>query len=503
MRAPARSTASRTKTASADQWRRRLLVAAAAASLLTVTAGVTTASAAGVSALGATSGAADQAAPASGLHAAIAKSSGGAATSGASAGSTAADAAGAGASKAARASKAADAAPLTLPVTIVNDKTCTVTITSLEGDATSGYTAGVEVVNHADVRLDVTMSNASLNGWMCDPYFSTTVAAGKTAVDKLEWDAWSLADLPEVAQGDVDEVAFTVTARDADDWSADPLAEESVDLFPLGKDAVVDHAYQPAPTDVVVTDDKNVSYVITGVTGDAASGITMTGYVHNASSKPLSVSTDRESLDGLMCDASMYCVVDAGRSAVADLTWYADDLAILAQDAGLTEPTDIAFDLVLTDQKAFDEVDRQTYEVYPQGEAAAVTRTHTPQREDVPVISVPGCTVTAIGTVQDDYEFGVVLYVTNETDGTILIDVDDAAVNDIMCDAYCYEEVAAGKSAYVIATWYLDDLKEIGVTDPDTDVTAMSMTVTASDADDWRADDIGVGEVDLTRGASA
>ena len=92
-----------------------------------------------------------------------------------------------------------------------------------------GYTVKLYLVNKADVPLSFSADDVSVNGLICDPYWGDTVPTGKVAFSDMDWSPSSFEDL-EIT--DVEDIAFTLTVYNADDFWADDLYEGTLTLHP-------------------------------------------------------------------------------------------------------------------------------------------------------------------------------------------------------------------------------------------------------------------------------
>lgn len=73
------------------------------------------------------------------------------------------------------------------------------------------------------------VDEASVNGFMADPFYATSVSAGKCAFSSM---AWSDTTLEENSITDVETIEFKFRAYDEDNWSGDDFANETITLNP-------------------------------------------------------------------------------------------------------------------------------------------------------------------------------------------------------------------------------------------------------------------------------
>lgn len=112
---------------------------------------------------------------------------------------------------------------------IVDNDDCTVIVTGYMEDEIWGYTMNLYLVNKTDRNLMFSVDNASVNGFMSDPFWATSVIPGKVQFARMAWSN------DELAANDitvVEELEMEFSISDADDWSADDLFHETITLNP-------------------------------------------------------------------------------------------------------------------------------------------------------------------------------------------------------------------------------------------------------------------------------
>lgn len=130
--------------------------------------------------------------------------------------------------------EAETAAPTEAPETfeeivLADDENCTVKITAVGEDNIWGYTLKVFLENKTDLELMYTVDNVSVNGYMCDPFWATTVAAGKKANEEIHFMS---SDFEKNGITEVEEITFTLRVYDSNDWLADNFVEETFTINP-------------------------------------------------------------------------------------------------------------------------------------------------------------------------------------------------------------------------------------------------------------------------------
>ena len=119
--------------------------------------------------------------------------------------------------------------PAFTEITLVDNDTCTMIIKGIDEENLFGYTLNVFLENKTDKELMFSMDGVSVNGFMCDPFWASTVSAGKKSNAQI-----TFLDSDFEANGieDVTEISFTLKVYDNNDWLAGNLVEESFTVNP-------------------------------------------------------------------------------------------------------------------------------------------------------------------------------------------------------------------------------------------------------------------------------
>lgn len=112
---------------------------------------------------------------------------------------------------------------------IIDNDNVAVIVTGYEHDAIWGYTVHLFLQNKTDRNVMFCVENASVNGYMADPFFATEVAAERCAFHSLSWSDATLEDNKITV---VEEIEFTLRAYDYENWLSGDYANEIVTLKP-------------------------------------------------------------------------------------------------------------------------------------------------------------------------------------------------------------------------------------------------------------------------------
>lgn len=112
---------------------------------------------------------------------------------------------------------------------IVDNDYVTVVVTGYETSSTDSYMVNLFLLNKTDKDVMFSVDDASLNGFMADPFFATLVTAGKCSFKSLDWYG---STLEENGITEVNNIEFTIKAYDNDDWLSDYFMEDTITLNP-------------------------------------------------------------------------------------------------------------------------------------------------------------------------------------------------------------------------------------------------------------------------------
>lgn len=114
-------------------------------------------------------------------------------------------------------------------IVLFDDERCTMIVTGFSSGSIWGYSTNVYLVNKTDKTLMFSVGDAAINGFMCDPFFATTVAPGKQSITSINWtkDALKENDITQV-----EKISLPVRVYEAEDWLADDLINETFTLNP-------------------------------------------------------------------------------------------------------------------------------------------------------------------------------------------------------------------------------------------------------------------------------
>lgn len=112
---------------------------------------------------------------------------------------------------------------------IVDNENVTIIVTGYDEDGIWGYTMHLYLVNKTDSEVMFSVDDVSVNGFMADPFWAVSVAAGKAAFSDV---SWSDSTFEENDITTVEEIEMTWSVYNNEDWTQDDIYNETVVLNP-------------------------------------------------------------------------------------------------------------------------------------------------------------------------------------------------------------------------------------------------------------------------------
>lgn len=230
----------------------------------------------------------------------------------------------------------------------------------------------------------------------------------------------------------------------------------------------------------VVVDQNDVKFEIKGIDEDGFWGYTWNVYLENNTDKTLMFSVDEVSVNGVMVDPFWANEVEAGKKSNSEISWASTAL----EEVGVDKVTAVEFVLKISDSEDIfaDPIVKETFTVYPYGEAEATTMEREQSDDDLVLFDNDECTMIITGSNPDGmFGFEVNAYIENKTDKTLMFSIENASVNGFMADPLWAASVAPGKKSSEDITWMSSTLEENGIEKVET----IEMTVSVYNEDDW------------------
>ncbi len=216
-----------------------------------------------------------------------------------------------------------------------------ITAKSIDMDGYFGPELKLLIENKRSEDITVQVRNSSVNGYMIEPMLSVDVAAGKKAIDTLDFmeEDLELAGISVIA--DI-ETSFHVF--DADSWDtifdSDPVILETsaAEGFEYRFDDSGDLVYQEHDLEIVV---KGLSDL------DSWLGPAVLVYLNNTGDRDITVMARNVSVNGFMVDPYFSCDLVAGKRALDTITFPGSELE--EKEIEEIEEVELSFCVVDTD----------------------------------------------------------------------------------------------------------------------------------------------------------
>ena len=233
-----------------------------------------------------------------------------------------------------------------------------------------------------------------------------------------------------------------------------------------------------------LVDNENVYVAITGIKHDGLWGYTWKLSIENRTDDTnLMVAMENVSVNGVMADPFFATEVAPGKTANSEVSWSDEEF----ESNDIEEVTAVEFELRIYDSDNWevDAIVDEMMTVYPMGEESAQTVERESADTDIVLFDNDECSMI-LKSVDPDNLWGYTLkaYLVNKTDMDLMFSVNDASVNDIMCDPFWATTVAAGKTSNVEIYWMEETFEENGITD----VVTIDLPITVYDEDDMFGD---------------
>ena len=112
---------------------------------------------------------------------------------------------------------------------LVDNEYASVIVTNYDPDNIWGYTANIYILNKTDKTIMVSIDEASVNGYMIDPFFATSVIPGASKFSSV---SWSTSDLEANGITEIETIEFVLKVYDTNEWTANDFVYETITLNP-------------------------------------------------------------------------------------------------------------------------------------------------------------------------------------------------------------------------------------------------------------------------------
>ena len=236
-----------------------------------------------------------------------------------------------------------------LELELYRDENCAFTVTKAEYNEHLGLQLYVVCENTSDRQLMFTWNNTSVCGFVYDPLWAEAVAPGKKVNSTVDFDTYAL---EQMGVASVDEVVFTLSVLDSEEFLDGPLVNTGCVIYPTGKtaDQVVYPEYVHKNGETVITENDVLTFIIEDVEDEVSEFFTLNCYLANHTGKNLMVSWDSVSVNGSMADPFWAAPVPAGTQLITQISFLRSDL----EEQGIEDVSEIEFTLMAYDDDNWD-----------------------------------------------------------------------------------------------------------------------------------------------------
>ena len=377
-------------------------------------------------------------------------------------------------------------------VYIDNDE-CSIKVLSIDPYSSWGYTIKIQLENKSsDKTYMFSIGNTSVNGIMCSTIFATEVAPGKQAIKEITFSTSTLNKYGVVDFTDI-EIAFRV--YDTNDWSADDVVNETINIYPYGKENATKFVRESQPDDIILVDNSyiTVTAIKTGYT--SLGGYEISLYIVNKTTDTdISITTEDESINGVIIDPFFSTSVPAGKCKFITMSWSSSALS----NNCIETCTDIEMTIRAYDSNNWIAEDfvNQTIHIYPYGEESAISYVRESQDTDIVLVDNDYATVTVVSHGFNSYgSYEIKLFIVNKTDDIkISVSTDEESINGFMMDPFYATSLIEGKCKFSTISWSSTALEKNEITE----VEIIEFLLIISDYNDWSSDDFFNSVVEIT-----
>ncbi len=228
---------------------------------------------------------------------------------------------------------------------IYDDENVSFTVVNAEDDEFWGFALKVLCENKTEeTKVRFSIDDVTVNGYLCDPYWSTDVPAGKKTNATIYFNTDRFEDMGIKAP---DEIKFTLRAYDSDSWMDEYLVYETFSIYPTGlsADQVVVPERRTTATEFVVVDDALGKFIILDAEMDEFWGYTVNVYLENNSDKRLRFGLDDVTVNGFVIDPYWAVNLAPGMKAYSEISFSESHLS----DNGITKVEEIEYTVSVED----------------------------------------------------------------------------------------------------------------------------------------------------------
>lgn len=259
-------------------------------------------------------------------------------------------------------------------------------------------------------------------------------------------------------------VLLVIAAAVFGNGSSDSEADKKISSVNTGTSATKETdggaATEVAIDEQVLFDSNDIKITATGME-DGLFGTELKLSIENNSSQGITVQANKANVNGYMVTTIMSAEVAAGKKTNDSLTFETSGL----KECGIESIATMEFSFHIFDTESWEDiVDTDMIKIETEA-AGSYTQTYDDSGEVL--VDTNGVKIVGKGLSTDDSFWGpgVILYIENNTNEDVTIQVRDVSINGTMVDSTMSEDVVAGKKAISAVQFFSTDLEENSITD--------------------------------------
>lgn len=213
-------------------------------------------------------------------------------------------------------------------------------------------------------------------------------------------------------------------------------------------------------TEQVLYDENDIKITATGLE-DGLFGTELQLLIENNSGQGVTVQARNANVNGYMVSTMMSADVATGKKANDSLTFETSGL----KECGIETIATMEFSFHIFNTESWDDI--ADTEVIKVDTSAAGSYTQTYDDSGEVLVDADGVKIVGKGLSADGSFWGpgVILYIENNTEKDITVQVRDVSVNGFMVESSMSEDVVAGKKALSAVQFFSSDLESNSITD--------------------------------------
>ena len=245
---------------------------------------------------------------------------------------------------------------------LFDETSCMLRINNITVDEVWGLMLNVTCENRTSDTVEMfSLSNASVDGYMINPFWSHEVEPGVSSESSI---ALSTQEMERYGIVSADEVTLDITVRDSNDYSIDPFCSGSFTIYPTGlsEGSVTYPEYVSPEGSQKLVDNGQVSFTYESQETDDFNGYTLNVYLENLTDLALTYSLNDVTVNGTACNPYWSAVVAPHKKGLAKIAF--SNLA----DYGIAgDVSDISFRLTVSnaDDYTADPLVDENFTIHP------------------------------------------------------------------------------------------------------------------------------------------